>query len=497
MILRSAFAAAALACLVVLAQAPRARADAPGAPVVTHHVGTFNGRKIAYDATVAETDVPDASGKPGARLVSMAYTAEGVAGEPRRPVIFVFNGGPITPSLYLHIGAFGPKRLAIPDDLSADPASFKTVDNPYTVLDVADLVFIDPAGTGFSRAAPGKALADYFSVVADGQEVSAFIARWLADHHRMDSPKYLFGESYGTLRAAEVADQLAKQPQPINLDGVVLMGQALNIVEFSQRPGNIISYVVSLPTLAAIAWYHDKVDRRGRTFEAFLDETRQFARTEYLAALFQGDRLDAASRRHVAERLEALTGVPASYYLAHALEITKERYRVELLKDRHQVLGAYDARYVGAPAASGEQADPSARIEPAMESAFLRYLRDDLGVTWSEPYLIKSPVEGLDDWRWGATTPFSDWPYMTLISDVMSRNPSFRVMIGVGYYDTATTAGASEYALAQSGWPRDRASIAYFQGGHMAYTNEAALKALTDDVRAFVSARPKNAGSGD
>jgi carboxypeptidase C (cathepsin A) len=408
-------------------------------------------------------------------------------------VIFVFNGGPITPSLYLHIGAFGPERLAIPDDLSADPASFKTVDNPYTVLDVADLVFIDPAGTGFSRAAPGKPLGDYFSVVADGQEVSAFIARWLADHHRLDSPKYLFGESYGTLRAAEVADQLAKQPQPINLDGVVLMGQALNIVEFSQRPGNIISYVVSLPTLAAIAWYHEKVDRRGRTFEAFLDETRQFAQTEYLTALFQGDRLDPATRRHIAVRLEALTGIPASYYLAHGLEITKERYRVELLKDRHQVLGAYDARYVGAPAANGEEADPSARIEPAMESAFLRYLRDDLGVTWDEPYLIKSPAKDLDDWGWGATTPFSDWPYMTLISDVMNRNPRFRVMIGVGYYDTATTTGASEYALAQSGWPRDRASIAYFQGGHMAYTNEAALKALTDDVRAFVSARPTDA----
>ena len=490
---RMTVAALALCGAASLAVAqPAAPETAPAAeihaPVVTRHSGVFNGVSVRYTATVEETATP------GARLVSTAYTADG-ADPAKRPVIFLFNGGPIAPSDILHMVAFGPRRLAIPADLKADPAAFRTVDNPYTVLDVADLVFIDPASTGFSRVSAGKRPEDYFSVVADGQQVSDFIAGWLRAHGRLASPKYVFGESYGTIRAAEVADLLAKAPEPVALDGVFLMGQALNIVEFSQRPGNVVSYMVSLPTLAAIAWYHGKVDKTGMTFPRFLDAARRFARTNYLDALVQGDQIEPATAGRVAADLQRFTGVPAAFYLANGLRITKERFRTQLLKDQGLVLGLYDARYTASPQSRDNASDASAAIEPAIHAAFRAYLRADLEVDWSEPYITASPVRGLDGWGWGATTPFSDWPYMDLIGDAMRREPHLRVLMGIGYFDTSTTTGATEYALAQSGWPKDRRGIVYYEGGHMAYTNEAALKKLTSDVRAFVTG-PKHTSPG-
>ncbi|MGZ8336375.1 MAG: S10 family peptidase [Allosphingosinicella sp.] len=471
---------------IAAAQAPLV----PRAPVVTHHVGTFNGTRVRYRAVVAETIVPKADGQPGARLVSTAYLAEDVHDPARRPVMFLFNGGPIAASLYLHMGGFGPKRIAFPDDLNADTTQLPVVDNPHTILDVADLVFIDPAGTGFSRTVEGVPQETYNSVEADGQQVAAFVRQWLRDNGRLESPQYMFGESYGTLRAAQVARVLLDGPEPVALDGVVLFGQALNIIEFSQRRGNIISYAVSMPTLSALAWHHNVVDRRGRTLEQFLDESRQFARSEYLRALYDGDQLPAAERQRIAQRLAALTGLPAAYYLEHNLRITKEDYRRELFREQGLILGRNDGRYVGPVSEEPGGGDPSNVLPEALQRGFLEYLRRDLGVTWPDEYRFAAfPEGGLEGWNWGATSPFSDWPYMNLLSEVMSRVPEFRVVVGVGLYDTSTTTGASEYALAQSGWPRDRASMLYYGGGHMAYSDETSLRQLMQDMRAFVQPR--------
>jgi carboxypeptidase C (cathepsin A) len=304
------------------------------APVIGEHVGTFNGKQVRYRSVVAETVVPDPQGRPGARIVSTAYLAQASGNPVERPVMFIWNGGPISASVYLHMGAFGPKRVAFPDDLSADTTQLPVVDNPHTILDVADLVFVDPAGTGFSRVVPGVDPQIYRSVVGDGQQAAAFIKRWLRDNGRLESPQYLFGESYGTMRAAQVARTLLEGPDPVELEGMVLFGQALNIIEFSQRPGNIVSFAVSMPTLSALAWHHGKVDRAGRTLEQFLDESRAFARDEYLRALYIGDQLEEGERQRIAQRLEALTGLSADYYLANGLRISKEAYRRELLKDQ-------------------------------------------------------------------------------------------------------------------------------------------------------------------
>ena len=462
----------------------------PREPVVTRHSGTFNGQRIRYRAIVSETPVADAEGRPGARIVSTAYVAENVAEASRRPIVFLFNGGPIVASVYLHMGAFGPQRLRFPDDLSADISALELVDNPDTILDVADLVFFDPAGTGFSRVEAGVDPASYFSVVADGQQTTAFIRAWLREHGRSASPVYLFGESYGTLRAAQSARQLIEGPEAVNLDGIVLFGQALNIIEFSQRPGNIISYVVSMPTLSALAWHHGRVDRAGRTLDQFLNESREFARTEYLGALYDGDQLPLVERDRIAARLEALTGLPKAYYLANNLRISKEAYRRELLREQGLILGRNDGRYVGPPSDQQGGGDPSNVISSAAQRVWPQYLRDRLGVSWDDEYIFASvPASGLEGWRWGATSPFSDWPYMTLVREVMEQVSDFRVLVGVGIFDTSTTPGASEYALAQSGWPRDRAALAYYGGGHMAYSDEESFQKLMRDMRAFVRPR--------
>jgi carboxypeptidase C (cathepsin A) len=470
--------------------APAFAADVPvPTPVVTQHTGTFNGKRVAYKATVEATNVNDASGKPGARVVSIAYTANGVANA-KRPVLFAFNGGPISPSDVLHMGALGPKRVAIPDDVTADPSTYKTVDNKYTLLDVADIVFIDPASTGFSRVAPGVDPKSYFSITTDAQQVAQFIAEWSKAHGRLASPKYVLGESYGTQRAAAVANQLQKLPQPVPLTGVILLGQALNVIEFSQRPQNIISYVVSLPTEAAIAWSHGKVDAKGKSFDAFMDEVKLFARTDYLVALFQGATLPDDQRHAIAARLAAYTGIPADFYLANNLQITKERFRRELLKDQGKIVGMIDGRYTGPNPATGRAPDPAGVIPKAYEDAFRIYLRDDLKVADTD-YITESPVDGFDGWRWdgNGTSPFADWPYPTLLTEVFAANPSFRLMVANGYDDTQTTVGAAEYLVNRSGWPKDRVSLHFYQGGHTEYSNEATLKQLMTDIRTMMAAR--------
>jgi carboxypeptidase C (cathepsin A) len=387
------------------------------------------------------------------------------------------------------MAAFGPRRVAFPEDLSADPSTFQLVANSYTVLDVADIVFFDPASTGYSRVAAGVKPEAYFSIEADARQLVQLIQAWSERHGRTASPKYLFGESYGTLRAAIAAQQMTQSQPALRVDGVFLMGQALNIIEMAQRPGNVTSYAVSLPTLSALGWYHDKINRKGRTFEQLMAQSRRFAQNEYLRALFQGSDLPAQERTRIAERLEDLTGLPASVFEARNLRVSKDTYRVELLKDHNLVLGAYDGRYVTAPTKEDQVPDASMAPLTAIFEGFDRYARDDLKIRTPLEYRTDSPVSELEGWDWGKSkSPFGDWPYMEAVRKVMEQNPKFRVVVASGYHDTATTVGASEYAVVQSGWPRDRVALRYYPGGHMAYTIESSLKLMMDDVRTFVTA---------
>jgi carboxypeptidase C (cathepsin A) len=490
-IARSALAAILLAAAgapaLALAADPTAVAISAAKPtVVTEHEGVFNGETIRYRAIVESTDAPKQDGAPGARVVSISYVAETGGDTNERPVLFVFNGGPIAASIWLHMGAVGPKRVAVPDDLAADPATFALADNPYSPLDAADLVFFDPAGTGFSDVLPGAKLDDYFSVAADGQQLTAFIVAWLTKHDRLDAPIYLLGESYGTMRAAEAAAQLAELPEPLPADGVFLMGQAVNIIEYAQRKRNIISYAVSLPTLAAIAFEHGKGSPKGRDLEKYVWDAWDYGRTDYLTALFQGDAIGPKERARVAKRLEEYSGIPASYYEANMLRITKEQFRVELLKDQNLLIGRNDGRYAAPITEEGGRADPFSVVMPAFQRLFTQYLTEDLKVDNAAAYNPFNFTAGIDGWDWGAKTPFSDWPYVERIGKAFDANPDFHVVIGNGYHDTQTTIGAAEYAATQSGWPKDRVRTSYYPGGHMAYTIEKSAKAFGEDIRLFV-----------
>ncbi|HEX7854883.1 MAG TPA: peptidase S10 [Sphingobium sp.] len=480
--------AAALPPQMALAQvAPEAVSRAVDHPAaITKHHGTFNGHTIDYTATVEGLVVTSGPRQSSARVVSFAYTRDG-ADRRTRPVIFLFNGGPIVSSPYVHIGGLGPKRVAFPDDVTADPASFQLVDNPYSPLDAADLVFVDPASTGFSRVMAGTQPSDYYSIPADAAQFAAFIRTWLRTNGREGAPVYLFGESYGTNRAAAIAGALAEGPDPLPLAGVFIYGQALNIIEYSQRPGNIVSYVASLPTVAAIGWYHQRVEHRGRTLDQFLAEVRSFAKGDYLAALYRGDDLPPDARRSIAVRLQAFSGIPADWYLANGLRITKERYRTELLKDRGLLLGRSDARYTAPITDRGEAPDPSGVLGDAIQRIFPAYIKSELGVDWTDPYVLAAPITSLEDWGWGfGTSPFGDWPYQLGITRMMTFNPRFRLVVGNGVYDTQTTMGAAEYLVTQSGWDRARVTLRYYDGGHMGYSVAATAKAIGDDIRTLV-----------
>jgi carboxypeptidase C (cathepsin A) len=468
-------------------------------PAVTKHTGTFNGKKIAYTATVDETVVANATGRPSARIVSVAYTADG-ADPATRPVIFVSNGGPIAPSIYLHMLGLGPRVIAIPADLEADSSQFALVDNPDAVLDVADLVFFDPASTGWSRVLDGVKVEEYYTTDADAQQLAAFVDRWTREHGRTASPKYLLGESYATLRVAEAARQLARLPEPVLVDGIFLMGQAANQLEVNTRPYNIIAPAIGLPSIAATAWYHNRVDRRGLSVWQWLDSARHFSANEYINALFKGTgALDDATRHRIAGRLQSLTGIPSAYFLANNLRITRPTFQQELFKAEGLKLGSDDARYrgpVGGP-------EPDAAPSRAAVRAFVDYARTELKVTRTDEFRTRqfppsTAAQGRGQggggggggWAYATSaSPFNDFPYTSSITEVMNRNPKFRVYVGSGIYDMKTTTGAADYLVSQSGWPKDRVHVSYYEGGHMAYTNPVALKQFNADVRAMAEGK--------
>lgn len=454
------------------------------APLVKDHHGTFNGKSLSYRSVVEAFTLTPLPDNP-LTLISSSYL---VGNNPQRPVLFAFNGGPISPSVYLHMLALGPKRLAIPDDLHADPASFQLTDNPDSPLDKADLVFYDPAGTGYSHFdAPAKS-AEYFGNTNDAKAFVAFMHAWLQRHQRSSSPVYILGESYGTMRAAAVAQQLSAEAQPVDLKGIYLFGQALNIVETAQRPANIMTYVVSLKTLAALAWYHGKVAHNGRSFKAFMDEVGQFAEGDYLKVLLAGNRASAAENQAVADRLAALTGVSAKVQLQYHLRMSKNQFRVELLKADNLILGASDGRYTAKPERAGDVPDGSATIYPAIFNAFASYKQSMLGINSDAPYVVSSPVSSLAQWDWGSKAgPFGNWPYAEGISAALTHFPAMQLVLGVGYYDTLTTTGATEYLLQQNDWPASRVHLHYYAGGHMAYTVAANLQQFSTDLRQWLS----------
>ena len=445
------------------------------------------GRRVAYTAEVGV--VPVAS-RPGRQDATAGYISYSVPARRERPVLFVFNGGPGAASAYLHMGALGPWRAQVPQDPAAPlPAAATVAPNPDTLLDVADLVFLDPPGTGFSSLTADADLAIYRSVDGDADAVAQLARAWLSAHGRTGAPIYILGESYGTIRAAAMVDALRRQDATLKLAGVLLLGQALNMIETSQRPGNVVTYPVALPTLAAIACYHH-VRAAPCTPEGSAREAAAYAET-YLAALFRGRALEPADRAAVAARLEALTGISRDYYLAHDLRISKERFRVELLRAQGRVLGRYDARYTAPRAAdAGDIVGPDAfsPVSDLYGKAVVEQLAR-IGATDGTAYRVI--VRGEDDWRYGSgDSPFNDWPFMARLERAMAAVPAMRLFVGTGLYDLTTTVGAADYLLAQSSLAPDRFRNHRYPAGHVAYSDDTSWRLLMRDLRAFLAEKP-------
>ena len=491
-----ALAAALAACAAgaVAAQDAPAAQKAKGPPAdrepvvsVTRHSGVFGGQRVTYTATAGETFLRAEDGTARAAIFSIAYVRE--PRDPRRPVTFLFNGGPGSGSLWLHMGAFGPRRVAIPSNGTDDGAPpFPIVDNPDSLLDVTDLVFIDPVGTGFSHALGDTNPADFYGITQDAQSIAQFIRLWLNANGRWNSPKYLGGESYGTTRTAAVLNQLEGAYNDVALNGIILISTVLDFGAGADTPGNEMTHILNLPSMAATALYHGKA--QAPSVEQFVDEARRFAIGPYAHALLQGSALPAEERASVRRELARFTGLSETYLEQADLRVTPARFYKELLRDRGLTIGRLDARYTGRDydnAGETPDNDPSFfGIDAGYTAAVNQHLRETLGYRTDRSYVTIDRV-GPWDWRLGGGRDNDVYvnvaPY---IGRGLRENSGLRVFVGQGYYDFATPFFAAEYALSRTGIPADRIHYEYYGSGHMMYVRDEDRTKLSRDVRAFI-----------
>ncbi|MHB8812185.1 MAG: S10 family serine carboxypeptidase-like protein [Steroidobacteraceae bacterium] len=470
-------------------------ADIPTArSAVTHHVGEFSGARVRYTAWVEDNFVNDSHGNPGASIITVAYTRDGVADAKRRPVLFAFNGGPGASGSMLNFSGIGPVRLVgarrgEPGVRPGLPASGDYQDNPDSLIDAADLVFIDPVSTGFSRAFPGENPKQWYSDATDAGSVTGAIEHWLTVHHRWSSPRYLIGESYGTDRAGTM---LAKAKR-LRFEGVVLIALAV------PAEGRLIPYVTSLPTMAAGAWYHSRIARDGRTVEQVFDAAGQFARTDYLTALYRGSSLPAADRERIAQNMSELIGLPASLIAANDLRIDKNTYMFNLLKQQHLRTGLLDVRVTGPLLANGQ----GAIDDPAL-GALPKRLLGSKHLTAASMGILKNPKVGAyleQELHFATVQQYysinfianSQWTYdhdfdpVAAVSAAMKAQPGLRLMWVQGLYDLTCPADLARYTIDQDGIPADLLTAVLLPGPHSAYTTPNTLPIFTAALRKFVT----------
>jgi carboxypeptidase C (cathepsin A) len=467
-----------------------ARAYSPQV-VTTRHQGVFGGQRISYSATIGETILKNKDGVPEAAVVTTAYVRE--PRDPSRPVTCLFNGGPGSGSVWLQMGAFGPKRVAIPPDARDDGAPpYPLLDNPDSLLDATDLVFIDPPGTGFSILLPGADPKNYYGVQQDARAVAEVIRRWIGDNGRWSSPKYLGGESYGTARTAAVVNQLEGATfNDVGLNGLLLISTVLDFGAGSDAPGNELSFITNLPSMAVTALFHGKA--QGASPAAIAEEARRYAVGPYAAFLLKGQRASADERAAVRTQLARLTGLSEAYLERADLRVTPDRFYKELLRDRGLTVGRLDSRYTGRDFDSAGEApdnDPSFYgIDAGYTAAVNQWQRDGLNFRTDREYQSIGNVGREWDWRIGGRDANVYLNVTPWIGKAMRENSGLRVFVAQGWYDFATPFFAAEYALTRTGIPQDRVAYEYYDAGHMMYVRDEDRRKLSRDVRAFIRAR--------
>jgi carboxypeptidase C (cathepsin A) len=476
------------------APATKPEAATPAPPAVettsrTKHEIAVNGITIPYTATAGTLVLKKEDGKPWASMFYVAYTRDDTPELSKRPLTFSFNGGPGSSSVWLHLGALGPKRVEMGANGEPPAPPYRLVDNQDTALEFTDLVFIDPVTTGFSREAPGESAAQFHGFDGDLKSVAEFIRLYSVRAERWASPKFLAGESYGTTRAAALSQYLIRN-DGIYLNGIVLISSVLNFETISFAPGHDLPYELYLPSYTSTAWYHKKLPNDLQSsLEKAIGEARRFAGGEYAAAMMKGDKLTSQERAEIAKQLARFTGLSTAFVEESNLRVPPWRFEKELLRGERRTLGRYDSRLEGEDAdAAGDRPgyDPSyASVQGAYTATFNDYVRTQLKYESDLTYEI-------------LTDKVNPWSYKEfenryvdvadMLRDAMTQNHNLNVVIANGYYDLATPFFATEYTVSHLGLEPNLAShvsLTYCEAGHMLYTRQSCLDNLRTTMADF------------
>jgi carboxypeptidase C (cathepsin A) len=462
--------------------------DATHKPVLVTNTVTIAGESVTYTAETGMLPVLKADGTTRASVFYVAYTRQDGTNGGKRPVTFCFNGGPGSASVWLHLGALGPRRAKLNPDGSLPAPPFALVDNEYSLLNASDLVFIDPVATGFSRAAKDEKANDFFGEAGDLDSVGEFIRLWTTRHERWLAPKFLCGESYGVFRAAGLAEHLRRR-YGMYLNGLVLVSGVLDFATISGGPGNDLPYPLILPAYTAAAFYHKKLppDLQADLDKA-LAESRVFAQGEYAAALLAGASVPAAEQEKITVELSRLTGLPSSVITDNKLRIDPAVFRKQLLHNEGLILGAYDARLTGRDgdaAAAGPDFDPSAAaVMGPFSAAMNAYVRSELKFEDDLPYEL---IAGVQPWNYDA---HNDFPNASdRLASVMNQNPYLKILVCGGRCDLVCPIDTMRHSLehmplAAAYWKN--VNFAEFDSGHMMYINQPDLQKLQAEIEKFI-----------
>jgi carboxypeptidase C (cathepsin A) len=451
--------------------------------VTTERKITIGGEEVSYKARAGMITLTKTYGEPRAKVFHVSYERTGGAHPEKRPVCFCFNGGPGSSAVWLHLGAFGPRRVVMPDGGTTAPKPpYELTDNEYTLLRDADLVFVDPVSTGLSMPEKGEDAKQFYGFSEDLESVGEFIRLWITKHGRWGSPKFLMGESYGAIRVSGLASHLQNE-YGMYLNGIIIVSGLLDFKTLSPEEQNDVPYIAWLPGYTAAAHFHKKLaPELMADFQGTWSRSREFARGAYATALLKGSSLPQEDRDRIAAELSTLTSLPKDYILRERLRIDPSAFRAKLLEPEGKVIGRFDAR------CAGWEGDPSMSVVFGVFSTTMNtYLRGKDGLSYETDRSYEILNGGVNPWNYGGGNRYFD--VAGRLGSALKQNPSLHVFVACGYHDLATPPEGIEHSIRHMDLPqelRGNFHFGYYDGGHMMYTAIPSLKRLSEDLTSFL-----------